>query len=156
MKQGKGPIPAKSSWSKVAGDHMFDSRTARWQAAAVGVAEQYNRAASSTLTLSSETWANRFQAGEVTIEDFKKGINNFFKETQENTGKQVEALKEETHKSLKEIKENTIKQVKELNRTIEDLKFEIETIKKSEMYTNLDMERELESQMQASPREYKR
>jgi hypothetical protein len=46
--------------------------------------------------------------------------------------------------------------VKELNRTIEDLKFEIETIKKSEMYTNLDMERELESQMQASPREYKR
>jgi hypothetical protein len=35
------------------------------------------------------------------------------KETQENTGKQVESLKEETHKSLEEIQENTIKQVKE-------------------------------------------
>ena len=30
------------------------------------------------------------------IEDFKKDINNSFKEIQENTGKQVEALKEET------------------------------------------------------------
>ena len=37
------------------------------------------------------------------IEDFKKDINNSFKETQENTGKQVEALKEETQKSLKEL-----------------------------------------------------
>ena len=39
MKQGKGSFPAKSSWSKVAGDHMFDSGTARQQAAALGVAE---------------------------------------------------------------------------------------------------------------------
>ena len=30
------------------------------------------------------------------IEDFKKDINNSLKEIQENTGKQVEALKEET------------------------------------------------------------
>jgi hypothetical protein len=30
------------------------------------------------------------------IEDFKKGINNFFKEIQENRSKQVEVLKEET------------------------------------------------------------
>jgi hypothetical protein len=36
------------------------------------------------------------------IEDFKKDINNFLKEIQENTGKQLEALKEETQKSLKE------------------------------------------------------
>ena len=35
------------------------------------------------------------------IEDFKKDINNSVKEVQENTGKQVEALKEETQKSLK-------------------------------------------------------
>jgi hypothetical protein len=60
------------------------------------------------------------------IEDFRKDINNFFKEIQENTSKQVEALKEETSKSLKEIQENTIKQVKELNKTIEVLKIEIE------------------------------
>jgi hypothetical protein len=32
------------------------------------------------------------------IEDFKKDINNSLKEIQENTGKQVEALKEETEK----------------------------------------------------------
>jgi hypothetical protein len=32
------------------------------------------------------------------IEDFKKDINNSLKEIQENTGKQVEALKEETQK----------------------------------------------------------
>jgi len=30
------------------------------------------------------------------LEDFKKGINNSLKEIQENTGKQVKALKEET------------------------------------------------------------
>jgi hypothetical protein len=31
----------------------------------------------------------------MVVEDFKKGINNLFKEIQENTAKQVEALKEE-------------------------------------------------------------
>ena len=36
------------------------------------------------------------------IEDFKKDINNSLKKIQENTAKQVEALKEETQKSLKE------------------------------------------------------
>jgi hypothetical protein len=35
------------------------------------------------------------------IEEFKD-IHNFCKEIQENTGKQVEDLKEETQKSLKE------------------------------------------------------
>ena len=40
------------------------------------------------------------------IEDFKKDINNSIKEIQENTGKQVEALKEETQKSLKETQIN--------------------------------------------------
>jgi hypothetical protein len=44
------------------------------------------------------------------IEDFKKDINNSFKEIQENTGKQEEGLKEE-------IQINTTKQVKELNKT---------------------------------------
>jgi hypothetical protein len=37
------------------------------------------------------------------IEDFKKEINNSFKEIQANTGKQLEAVKEETQKSLKKI-----------------------------------------------------
>ena len=51
------------------------------------------------------------------IEDYKKDINNSLKEIQENTGKELEALKEETHthtqKSLKELQENKIKQAKE-------------------------------------------
>jgi hypothetical protein len=37
------------------------------------------------------------------IEDFKKDINNSLKKIQENTAKQVEALKEETQKPLKEL-----------------------------------------------------
>ena len=52
------------------------------------------------------------------------------KEIQETTAIQVEALREETQKSLKEIQENTIKQVMELNKIIQDLKMEVETIKK--------------------------
>jgi chromosome segregation ATPase len=65
------------------------------------------------------------------IEDFKKEI-------QENTGKQ--ALKGETQKSLKELQENTTRQVKELNKTIQDLKMEVETIKKSQRKTTLEIE----------------
>ena len=55
------------------------------------------------------------------VEDFEKGINNSFKEIQENTAKQVEVhkelqentanqvevLKEEIQKFLKELQENT-------------------------------------------------
>jgi hypothetical protein len=37
----------------------------------------------------------------VLIEDFKKDISNSLKETKENTGKQVETLKEETQNTLK-------------------------------------------------------
>jgi hypothetical protein len=51
------------------------------------------------------------------MEDFKKEI-------QGNTGKQLEALKEETQKSHKDLQEKATKQnqVKELNKTIQDLK----------------------------------
>ena len=76
----------------------------------------------------------------MTIEDFKKDISNSVKEIQENTGKQVEALKEETQNSLKELQENTTKQMKELNKTIQHLKMEIETIKKPQRYTTLEIE----------------
>ena len=55
------------------------------------------------------------------IEDFKKDIYNSLKEIQENTGKQV---------ALKELQENTTKKVKELNKMTQDLKMEIESIKK--------------------------
>ena len=65
------------------------------------------------------------------IEDIKKDINNSLKEIQEGTPKHLEAFKEETQNFLKELQENTPKQVKELNKTIQDLKMEEETIKKS-------------------------
>ena len=67
-------------------------------------------------------------------------MQNFKKERQESTGGQLEAFKEETQKSLKELQENTSKQVKELNKTIQDLKMEVETIKKSERETTLEIE----------------
>jgi hypothetical protein len=74
------------------------------------------------------------------VQDFKKGINSSIKEIQENTGKQVEVLKEETKKSIKELQENTTKQVMELNKTIQDLKVEVETIKKTQRESTLEIE----------------
>jgi hypothetical protein len=74
-------------------------------------------------------------------EDFKKDINNSFKEMQDNLSKQVEALKKETQKSLKELQENTSKQVKGLSKTIHYLKMEVETIKKSQWETTLEIEK---------------
>jgi predicted RNase H-like nuclease (RuvC/YqgF family) len=41
---------------------------------------------------------------------------------------------------LNEILENTGKQVKELNKAIQDLKVKVETIKKTQMEANLEME----------------
>ena len=73
------------------------------------------------------------------IEDFKKDINNSLKEIQENTGKYLEGLKEDTQKNpLKNYRK--IKQVKELNKTIQDLKMIIETIKNSQMETTPEIE----------------
>jgi predicted nucleic acid-binding Zn-ribbon protein len=74
------------------------------------------------------------------IEDFKKGINNSLKKVQEKTAKQVEVLKEEAQKSLKELLENTTKQVMGLNKSIQDLKMEVETIKKTQKETTLEIE----------------
>ena len=54
----------------------------------------------------------------IMMEDYKKDINN----------------------SLKEIQENASKQVKELDKTIQDLKTEVETIKKSQSKTTLEIE----------------
>ena len=58
----------------------------------------------------------------MVIKDFKKDIYNSPKEIQQNTGKQLEALKEETQRSLKELKKKPVKQAKEI---IQDLKMEI-------------------------------
>ena len=70
---------------------------------------------------------------------FKKEINNSLKEIHENTAKQVEGLKEEAQKSLKELQENTTKWAMELNKTIQDLKRKVETIKKTQSETTLEI-----------------
>ena len=49
-------------------------------------------------------------------------------------------LKEETQKSLKELQKNSTKQVNELNKTIQDIKMEVETIKKIQRETTLVIE----------------
>ena len=43
----------------------------------------------------------------------------------------MKTLKRKHKKSLKELQENTNKQVKELSKRMQDLKIEVETIKKS-------------------------
>jgi chromosome segregation ATPase len=76
-------------------------------------------------------------------QDFKKNTNDSLKDIQNNTGKSLEALKEETNKQtnpLKNYKKNSTKQVKELNKTIQDLKLELETIRKSQKETTLGIE----------------
>ena len=49
-------------------------------------------------------------------------------------------LKRKQINPLKKYKENTIKQMKDLNKMAQDLKIEIETIKKSQMEAILEME----------------
>ena len=74
------------------------------------------------------------------VEDIKKDLNNSLKEIQENTAKLVEDLKEEAQKSLKELQENTTKRLMELNKTIQDLKREVDTIKKTQSEATLEIE----------------
>jgi hypothetical protein len=74
------------------------------------------------------------------VEDIKKNFHNSLKEIQENTAKQVEDIKEEAQKSPKELQENTTKQVMELNKTIQDLKGEVDTIKKIQCEAMLETE----------------
>ena len=74
------------------------------------------------------------------VEGIKKDLNNSLKEIQGNTAKQVEDIKEETQKSLKELQENTTKQVMELNKTIQDLKREVDTIKKTQSEATVEIE----------------
>jgi chromosome segregation ATPase len=74
------------------------------------------------------------------VEDIKNDFNNSLKEIQENTAKQVENRKEEAQKSLKELQENTTKPVMELNKAIQDLKREVDTIQKTEREAMLEKE----------------
>jgi hypothetical protein len=52
----------------------------------------------------------------------------------------IESFKEDISNSVKKNTGNTDKQIKELNKVIQDLKVEEETIKKTQMEANLEME----------------
>ena len=67
-------------------------------------------------------------------------MNKSFEEIQGNTIKQITVFKEETNKSLRDIQENTIKQVKEIDKNVQDLKVEINAIKKTQAEGILKME----------------
>ena len=56
------------------------------------------------------------------VEDIKEVFNNSLKEIQENTPKELQVIIEK--------QENTSKQVMEMNKTILNLKREVDTIKK--------------------------
>jgi predicted RecB family endonuclease len=107
------------------------------------------------------------------VEDIKKDFNNSLKKLQDNTVKELQVLKEKQKNKtkqvevLKEKQENTSKQVMEMNKTILDLKGEVDTIKKKKKTTTTKKQSEstleietlgnnLEPYMPASTTEYKR
>ena len=83
-----------------------------------------------------EIQENFGQQAEVMKDETQKSL----KEIQENLGQQAEVMKEKTQKSLKELQESTNKHVKDLNKTIQDLKSEVETTKKTQRETTLEIE----------------
>jgi di/tripeptidase len=66
------------------------------------------------------------------VEDIKIDFNSSIKEIQENTANEVEVLKEK--------QENTNKQVMEFTKTIKGLKIKVDTIKKTQSETTLEIE----------------
>jgi hypothetical protein len=80
------------------------------------------------------------------VEDIKKDFNKSLKETHNNTVKELQVLKEKQENTtkqvevLKEKQENTSEQVMEMNKTILDLKGELDTIKKTQSEATLEME----------------
>jgi chromosome segregation ATPase len=66
------------------------------------------------------------------VEGIKKDFNNSLKEVQENTAKELQVLKEK--------QENTYKQGMEMNKTIGDLKRDVDTIKKTQSEATLEIE----------------
>jgi uncharacterized coiled-coil DUF342 family protein len=74
------------------------------------------------------------------VNEINTQLKKYRKKIQENTGQKVEALKEETNKSLKEILGNAIKQVKELDKMVQELKLEIETVKKTQREATMEID----------------
>jgi chromosome segregation ATPase len=82
----------------------------------------------------------------IMVEDIKKDFNNSLKEIQENTAKELQVLKEKKENTTKQVEvpkekqESTFKQGMEMNKTILDLKREVDTIKKIQSEATLEIE----------------
>jgi chromosome segregation ATPase len=80
------------------------------------------------------------------VEDIKKEFDNLLKVIQENTAKELQVLKEKQENTTKEVEvlkekeESTSKQVTEMNKTILDLKREVDTIKTTQSEATLEIE----------------
>jgi chromosome segregation ATPase len=80
------------------------------------------------------------------VEDIKMDFNNSLKEIQENTAKELQVLKEKRENTtkqvevLKEKQECTSKQVMEMNKSILELKREVDIIKKTQNEAMLEIE----------------
>ena len=73
------------------------------------------------------------------IEGLTEGINNSFKYRRIQVIRS-KLLKRKHTNSLKEILDNKIKEVKEFNKTVQDLKMELETIKRQQREKILEMQ----------------
>jgi chromosome segregation ATPase len=80
------------------------------------------------------------------VEGIKKDFNNSLQEIQDNTAKELQVLKEKQENTTKEVEvlkekqEIKSKQVMEMNKTILDLKREVDTIKKIQSEETLEIE----------------
>jgi chromosome segregation ATPase len=80
------------------------------------------------------------------VEDIKKDFNNSLKEIQWNTAKELQVLKEKQENTTKQVEvlkqkqKSTSKQVMKINKTILDLKGEVDTIKKAQSEATLEIE----------------
>jgi septal ring factor EnvC (AmiA/AmiB activator) len=74
------------------------------------------------------------------VEDIKKDFNNTLKEIQENTAKELQVLREKQENTTKQVEvlkekhEKTSKKVMEMNKTILDLKREVDKIKNTQQF----------------------
>ncbi|MGE9805100.1 hypothetical protein ACQP3L_31445, partial [Escherichia coli] len=71
------------------------------------------------------------------IETLREEKGKYFRETEEKTTQKMQDI----NKYLKENQENTIKQLKETIQTVQDLKTEMDTIKKTQTEGMLEAEK---------------
>jgi methyl-accepting chemotaxis protein len=89
---------------------------------------------------SQNTWASSEPSSTTANPEYTNTPENQESALKSFLMKLIESFKEDINNSLKGIQGNTGKQEKELNKVIQDLKLVVETIKKTQMEANLEME----------------